>query len=232
MNRKLVQSDFSSHLAMYDRYEVSIKRVDAIRLFILYRYGGLYMDLDFLCLRPFESLPYLPDGMAVFGMQDERVAANAFMAAPPGHPFIAFLISQLNQSAKRQVFDATGPYFLTRALAAWRQKYGKLSNESGVVAHPFPRIYNNDPRNARSHPCGLLPDMHKFTSRTHVEACAALLNTSFVTTFWTQTWRREVANATLHGDYSVPHMHLAKLRTTVKRCATSIMGDVCQMKVK
>ena len=206
-NRELIRSSFGSHLPLYDSYEVGIKRADVIRLFILYKHGGVYMDLDFLCLRPFESLPYLPDGMAVFGWQDHNnhIAANAFMAAPPGHPFIAFLISQLIHGDRRQVFTSTGPYFLTQALGVWQKRHGWLSNSSGVVVHPFPHIYNHDPKN-QVRPCGRqVPDMRINGSRDYVERCAARFNTSFVTTFWTKTWLREVATSIVHGNTSMQH---------------------------
>lgn len=50
--RELVAEEFPLHQGVYDSYDAHIKRVDASRLFVLYRYGGLYMDLDFTCIRP------------------------------------------------------------------------------------------------------------------------------------------------------------------------------------
>ena len=60
-------------------------------------------------------------GMAIFGYQlsDNYCTrgprggnvANAFMAAPPGHPFISFAISQLRATAHRDLLHATGPCF-------------------------------------------------------------------------------------------------------------------------
>ena len=36
---------------IYDNYDVNIKRVDAVRYFYLYHFGGLYVDLDFECIK-------------------------------------------------------------------------------------------------------------------------------------------------------------------------------------
>ena len=44
----------------YDGYDIHIKRVDAVRYFYLYHYGGVYLDLDQLCLRELEKTPLLP----------------------------------------------------------------------------------------------------------------------------------------------------------------------------
>ena len=94
-NRAFIAREFPAYLGMYDSYDVHIKRVDAVRYFYLYRYGGVYMDLDFACLRPLERLP-LQDGQALFSFQypdsikDSKPGsvANNFIAAPPGHPLL------------------------------------------------------------------------------------------------------------------------------------------------
>ncbi|EOD04462.1 hypothetical protein EMIHUDRAFT_259582, partial [Emiliania huxleyi CCMP1516] len=54
-NRRLVQTFFPSFLSTYDGYDSHIKRVDAARYFYLYLFGGVYIDLDVHCLRPFEA---------------------------------------------------------------------------------------------------------------------------------------------------------------------------------
>ena len=42
---------------MYDAYSLNIKRVDAIRYFLLFHYGGVYMDADFACVRSLDTMP-------------------------------------------------------------------------------------------------------------------------------------------------------------------------------
>ena len=125
-NRAFVAAHYPQHLAMYDGYNVNIKRVDAIRYMLLYHFGGVYMDLDFACVRPLESIPLRhTKGAATLILQrksasDYEAVSNAFMAAPPRHPFFKFVIEQLPGSASaRHVLDATGPRFLTRAWRAW-----------------------------------------------------------------------------------------------------------------
>ena len=50
-NRNFIKNHYSWFLKTYDNYDVHIKRVDAVRYFYLYHYGGVYIDLDFICLK-------------------------------------------------------------------------------------------------------------------------------------------------------------------------------------
>ena len=51
------------------------KRVDAVRYFYLYLYGGVYIDLDVMCIRPFEALS-LQGGDAHFSYTDAAIYAH------------------------------------------------------------------------------------------------------------------------------------------------------------
>jgi len=61
---------------------------------ILYKMGGIYLDLDIKCRKPMDffltvdwiSPPGLPIGLN-----------NAFMAATPGHPFLKHVIDNFNR---------------------------------------------------------------------------------------------------------------------------------------
>lgn len=127
-NRAFMAREFPDYLDLYDGYELSIQRVDAVRYFYLYRYGGVYMDLDFTCLRPLEELP-LTAGRVSLGFQHPTIqtiesVANAFMVAPPRHPFMAMLIERLRETAgllyfgKPHPMRSTGCAFLTKAVRA------------------------------------------------------------------------------------------------------------------
>jgi hypothetical protein len=54
--RNLIETKYPKYLAMYDSYPQNIQRADAIRYFILDAYGGVYADLDFEALKPFDGL--------------------------------------------------------------------------------------------------------------------------------------------------------------------------------
>ena len=59
-NRKLLEDFYPWFLATYDSYPKIINKVDAIRIFYLAKYGGIYMDLDYTCLKPFKGTTSAP----------------------------------------------------------------------------------------------------------------------------------------------------------------------------
>ena len=48
--------DYPEYLAMYDSYRFGIQRADAMRLFFLHKFGGIYIDMDIECLRSLDFL--------------------------------------------------------------------------------------------------------------------------------------------------------------------------------
>jgi len=93
-------------------------RSDILRLEILARFGGVYVDADFECRRPIDSL--LVDVECFAAWVDNDWINNAIMGAVPEHPFIMRLVAGLRRSAKRHIRFRpnvmTGPQYLTRAF--------------------------------------------------------------------------------------------------------------------
>lgn len=54
MSRDFIAKEYSWFLETFDNYPFGIMRADAIRYFVLYHHGGVYIDLD--DVRPFDSL--------------------------------------------------------------------------------------------------------------------------------------------------------------------------------
>ena len=203
-NRAFMAAHYPQHLSMYDGYRMNIMRVDAIRYFLLYHYGGVYMDLDFACVRSLEALPlrHRP-GHATLILQrkslfDKEAASNAFMAAPPRHPFFAFVIEELAGSARMvHVLDATGPRFLTRVWRAWialpahilrRDQFNvTIASEPWALLH---RVHSCRPSNRPGPPCvgpyNFAPC--KTGTEPELDKCARTMPHVGVTTFWTGTW--------------------------------------------
>jgi GT2 family glycosyltransferase len=128
-NRAFLQEHYPWFLPVYDGYADSIMRADAIRYFLLDHFGGLYVDLDFECLRPVDEI--LDGRELVLGCEPQahtglllarrrglsRIVGNAFIASRPGHPFWAHVHRQLVGAHKMPgALDVTGPFFLTRAI--------------------------------------------------------------------------------------------------------------------
>lgn len=78
-----------SCVAPEEIYGVAIERihhkVDVIRLQTLIKHGGIYLDLDTICLKPFDSL--LKD-IPVIGREAPNALCNAVIIAPAGCEFL------------------------------------------------------------------------------------------------------------------------------------------------
>jgi hypothetical protein len=128
--RRFVAEHHPGLLPIYDGYAHPIARVDAVRYLWMLHVGGVYADLDFECLRPLA--PLLAGHRVVLGLEPAShglvrtdrgrlpAVCNAFMASTAGHPFWAHVVDQLAASChQRDPLDATGPRFLTRAVAGY-----------------------------------------------------------------------------------------------------------------
>jgi len=90
--RRLIEKEFPCLLATFDSYPYAIQRADVIRLIVLYVYGGIYLDLDIICLKPLDQLRsyefILPKTKPV-GL------SNDFIIAQPKHPFLLQILNDL-----------------------------------------------------------------------------------------------------------------------------------------
>jgi len=145
MNRDFIKTNYPDFLNIYDNYSSNIERIDAIRYFLLYHYGGVYIDLDFECLQNIEEL--LADEDCVLGLEPkehcerfgtEKIISNAFMAASPLHSFFkrlcAVLSNEEHHGSKAGVLTTTGPFMLTKT-------YDGLKDQAGIKLLPSHLLY-------------------------------------------------------------------------------------------
>lgn len=120
--RAFIKDKFDYFLPTWDSYKDYMNRADAIRYFVLYEYGGVYVDIDFECLRPLKNVtlkypaifPVEPFEHSAFRMDQPYLINNAIMLSRPKHPFLKQLINRLElYSRRRDIIDVAGPQFLT-----------------------------------------------------------------------------------------------------------------------
>lgn len=143
---RFMKREFPGFYPSWRAYDQNIKRIDTARYFILYRYGGVYADMDCECVARFYEK--LPRGKASIGESPwhqkfgERFQ-NSLMASPPGHPFwetaIAVVVERLPGCTRGgHVLHCTGPDVINEAAKRYqfvnaldRRKYaGNEKNES------------------------------------------------------------------------------------------------------
>jgi mannosyltransferase OCH1-like enzyme len=92
------------------------ERADVLRLELLRRFGGVYVDTDFECLRPIDPLI---DGLSVFAAYEVpgRIC-NALIGAIPSHPAMEMAVREARHASGRgQYPESTATVFLTNILS-------------------------------------------------------------------------------------------------------------------
>jgi mannosyltransferase OCH1-like enzyme len=101
---------------VYERLRQPAERSDLLRLEVLHRYGGVYVDSDFECRRPLEPLL---EGVTFFVayLKPGRIN-NAIVGSVPGHPILERAIGEARPRETWGIVDkhGTGPHFLGRML--------------------------------------------------------------------------------------------------------------------
>jgi mannosyltransferase OCH1-like enzyme len=137
-NRQMVADFFPYFLPIYDNFPAGIFRADVVRYMYMYLFGGVYIDLDTDCLRPYDEIFNRKDNvyigsMNVFEDVKNHKYPNAFLASSPGHPLWTHTISKVvskqylagkgHISRKNEAEHITGPAVLyesiTSFLAEW-----------------------------------------------------------------------------------------------------------------
>ena len=122
---KMVLAFFSEHypwfLATYRAYDYDVMRVDAAKYFILYHYGGIYLDLDERCVQDIKKLiDLVPQGYGMaFPESNPSGLSNPVFMAKICHSFLSYVISRMQQDnlwygiPYITVMLSSGPTFLT-----------------------------------------------------------------------------------------------------------------------
>lgn len=111
--------------SVWHRYPRGIERADLVRYLWLFAHGGLYADLDFECLRPFDPLLAEVRESIILGRLSRPDHAegipNALMIARQPHQrfWLCVIDSVLAAIDARDTIERTGPVALGRALAAY-----------------------------------------------------------------------------------------------------------------
>lgn len=147
-----VRAHYPHNWEVYRNYPDQIQRCDAARYMILHRFGGLYSDLDIVCLKPFDDLldhPVMLPQTAPFGVSCD------LMAAVPGHDFFAGLVRELGSASARfqrryiprhfRVLLTTGSLFLSMQYRDYAgkdairildpERYGAAEGPNSYVRH-------------------------------------------------------------------------------------------------
>ena len=137
----LMKTHFPTYYKKFNALPRMIMKIDMFRYFLMYKYGGLYADMDYLMLNPFDLL----DEKVVIPSNriDENgiptCLGNCIFASEPNHPFWKSLMDTLFSIDRTKIeynIDdtisnhtlGTGPMFV---FDMWK-KYSKINNDISV----------------------------------------------------------------------------------------------------
>ena len=151
----LMKTEFPEYYDKFNELPRMIMKIDMFRYFLMYKYGGLYADMDYLMLNHFDMLN--EEVVIPCNREDENgnpaCLGNCFFASQPNHPFWRSLMdtlftidrTKLDYATDKNIDSnvlGTGPLFV---FAMWK-KYSKTNDDICVskrsLFHP-PTKNNN-----------------------------------------------------------------------------------------
>lgn len=150
-NDEFVKKEFPQFYPVYKAFPKNIMRADVIRYLIMYKIGGLYLDLDYEMLKPFQYADkelVLPVSRDISSRYKKRLLGNCFFASAPGHVFWKHVIDDLQNKPPHvdnylEVLYTTGPEFLSRVF--YEGSYDDAILPERLIFHP------SSPRNQRQY---------------------------------------------------------------------------------
>lgn len=118
-------------------------KADIFRYEILKKYGGVYVDIDFECLKALDEIHHKCDFYCSRVSKNDLMIANGLIGCCPNHPIINSCIKKISEldNLKKQsnddVFKQTGPHMFTAKVLEFFLDHN-MSEEKLLI---FPYIY-------------------------------------------------------------------------------------------
>lgn len=118
----MMSSRFPSRVQQWRELTPTIKKWDFARYALLQAYGGLYLDMDFECVR---KIPDQDANIITLWTARGKHSGNTFpdvmAASRPGHAFWDFIMTSIfSKSTVGNVLDITGPRALNHYMSVYR----------------------------------------------------------------------------------------------------------------
>jgi len=127
---------------LFDSCKNSGQKSDILRYAILEKFGGIYLDTDFIGVKSFDELLHL-DFFTGVAYDKEPTLFNGLIGCVPNYELLTDLndIQEVNDYDGMAVIKTTGPWYLTKKL------FRKINNLDNIVVLPLAYFYpypNND----------------------------------------------------------------------------------------
>jgi mannosyltransferase OCH1-like enzyme len=136
---EFIKTKHPEFLETYQGYPKNINRIDAARYYILFDYGGMYADMDFMCLQNFEDqLPLDKVSIAESMQYRQDIVQNALMVSPKGHPFwekVHSALEECKMNVNIGVGETTGPWMLSKVVSENIDQVNILPDDGVYSSH-------------------------------------------------------------------------------------------------
>ena len=171
------------------------EKADIMRYEILYKFGGVYADVDFMCFKPLDVLCQYDVWASIEPLDCSQGTGinNAIIGSIPGHPLLRHCIETIKDTwyTTSNLFIRVGPQHFKRSFLTFAQE-----NNDNVIAFPKSFFYPLDFRDGLTYLRG--KDARK-NGRKKVKTTAHILQNkgleklikpeAFAMHLWAGSWR-------------------------------------------
>ena len=141
-NEKIVKEEFPWFYDTYKNFKYNIQRVDSVRCCYLFKYGGLYIDMDYLPINKIDKLFYnetnnknINDNQIYLTLNTNGlIYFNSFMASKPGNTFWIDYLKSIMKTKRKwfwtkhfYVYFTTGPFKLSENVKNYNNVIGLIN---------------------------------------------------------------------------------------------------------
>lgn len=119
-NDSIVKENFPDFYETFTSFKYPIQRADAIRYCVLYLYGGIYIDLDYICNKSFDSIVLDKEVGLIKSNNTPGIFTNSFLMSKPKSEFWLLCISEMKKklpwykkiTKHFEIMNSTGPLMI------------------------------------------------------------------------------------------------------------------------
>jgi mannosyltransferase OCH1-like enzyme len=148
----LMKNFFPEYYEKFNELPRLIMKIDMFRYFLMYKYGGLYTDMDYLMFKPFDLLEkkiVIPENRNKDNNNNITMLGNSIFASVPGNSFWKTLIDtlfvidrkNLPSHGKDNVINSTGPIFVYNMYKKFENKDDIYVPDRMLFHPPYKKDY-------------------------------------------------------------------------------------------
>ncbi|MBA3751388.1 hypothetical protein H0X06_01115 [Candidatus Dependentiae bacterium] len=167
----------------YDLSKNYGEKADILRYEILYRYGGIYLDVDFVCLKPFDDLLQYDLWTSIYPPDSNADIGNSIIGTIPEHPLLWDCVVTLkddwysfNTGHLLDVVYKAGPVHFQKSFMKFIN-----DNTTNIIAFPASYFYPVDFKSR--------PSKSKNSAKKREDKITSMIKPeSYAIHYWAGSW--------------------------------------------